>query len=114
MVCFHLHILPVHLHQSVSWSQPGHLSRGAGLHFADKLSAFVPLTVQVKSISALTFGQETEPGSELVLHPSASIDGKRANVSQESKQAFAPGTMENPWLLIHVGRFRDRAIKIII
>lgn len=81
MVGFVLHILPVHLHHSVPWSQPGQVSRGAGLHFADELSAFIPLTVQVKAIAALSFGQETDPGSQLALHPSASIDGKQVSQS---------------------------------
>lgn len=70
----HLHILSVHLHHPVSRSQPGPVSRGAGLHFADKLPPFVPLSVQMKPIPALSFAQETEPGPQLALHP-ASADG---------------------------------------
>lgn len=71
---FVLNILPVHLHHPVPWPQPGHVSRGAGLHFADERSAFIP---QVKPI-ALYFGQETEPRSQLTLHPSQSIGESRS------------------------------------
>jgi len=77
MVGFFLHILTVHLHQPVFWSQPALVSRGARLHFADELSASVPLAVQVEAIAALSSGQETEPGSELALHPGASTGGGR-------------------------------------
>lgn len=75
MVGFVLHILPVHLHHSVPGTQPAQVSRRTGLHFPDELSAFVALAVQVKAIPAIPFGQETESGSQLALHPpSASID----------------------------------------
>lgn len=115
MVGFALHILPVHLHYSVPWPQAGLVSRGAWLHFADELSAFIPLTVQVKAIAALPLGQETDPGSQLALHPSASKDGKQVKVSQENTQVFAPRTTESIWLLIQreAERFSDQKIIIL-
>ncbi len=115
MVGFNLHILPVHLHHPVSWSEPGQVSRGAGLHFADELSPFVPLTVQVKPIAVLSFVQETEPGSQLALHPSASIDGKQVKMSQENKQVLGPRAVESLWPLIQrtSARFSDQKIIII-
>lgn len=115
MVAFVLHILPVHLHHPVSWSQSAQVGRGAGLHFADELAAFIPLTVQVKPIAALPFGQETEPGSQLALHPSASIDGKQVRVSQENKQVLDPSAVSSLWLLIQRtgARLSDQTIIII-
>lgn len=95
MVGFVFHILPVHLHHPVSWSQSAHVSRGAWLHFADELSAFIPLTMQVEPIAALSFGQETEPGSQLALHSCVSIDGKQVKLSQENEQVLAPRAVES-------------------
>lgn len=112
MVAFVLHILPVHLHHPVSWSQPGQIRRGAGLHFADELSAFIPLTVQVKPIAALSLGQETEPGSQLALHPSASKE--QVNVSQENKQVIVPRAVGSLWLLIQCTAARSSDQKTII
>ena len=114
MVVFLLHILPVHLHHPVPRSQPGQVRRGAGLHFADELPAPIPLSVQVKPISALSFGQETEPGSQLAIHPSASISEKQVKVSQENKQVLAPRAEEGPWLLIQSAAARSCDQKIII
>lgn len=115
MVGFVLHILPVHLHHPVSRSQPRQVSRGAGLHFADELTAFIPLTVQVKPIAALSFGQVTDPGSQLTLHPSASIVGKQVKVSQENKQVIGTRAVESLWLLIQnpAARFSDQMVIIV-
>lgn len=117
MVAFVLHILPVHLHHPVSRSQPAQVRRGAGLHFADELSSFIPLPVQVEPIPALSFGQETESGSQLALHPShANRGGKQVKVSQENKQVFVPGAVESLWLLIQrpaAARSTDQKIIII-
>lgn len=81
IVAFVLHILPVHLHQSVSVAQPGKVSRGVGLHFSDELSASVALPVQVEPIAALPYGQEAEPGSQLALH---STQTKEKSVQSDS------------------------------
>lgn len=76
IVFFVLHVLTVHLHHPVSWSQPAQLGAGAGLHFADELSASVPLALQVKPVSARPFRQETQPRSQLTLHRRASKEGR--------------------------------------
>lgn len=114
VVAFVLHIFPVHLHHTVPWSQPGHVSRGAGLHFADVLPASVALTVQVKAIAAVAFSQETEPWSHLALHPSTSIQIKQVKVSQESNLVPGPKAMESPWLLNQSAFARSNDQKIII
>lgn len=71
MMSFFFHVLSVHLHQSVPRSESGLVGRGTRLHCADELSAFFLLSVQVETISALSFDQKAESGSQLVLHPSA-------------------------------------------
>lgn len=115
MVWFLLHILPVHLHHPVSWSQPGEISRGARLHFADELSTFVPFTVQVKAIAALSYGEETEPGSQLTLHPGAvNTEEKQVKVSQENKQVPGPRAVESLWLLIQCTAALSTDQKFII
>lgn len=92
---FVLHILTVHLHHPVSWSQPAQLGAGAGLHFADELSASVPLALQVKPVSARPFRQETQPRSQLTLHRRASKEG-RGRISGQSTGACPEGDGKSP------------------
>lgn len=90
MMSFILYILSVHLHQSVTWSQPGQVSRGAGLDFADKLSSSIPLAMQMKSIATLSFDQKTKPWSQLDFHPSASVkEGNRLEGLGRISRCFA-------------------------
>lgn len=116
VVGFVLHVLAVHLHYPVSRQQATVISRRAGLHFADELATFVALAVKVKTIAAIPFGEETEPGSQVGLHTSQQgrqrkkEKEKKGNVSQENTQVFAA-----PSLLIP-GRtqlFTDRKILIV-
>lgn len=124
VVGFVLHVLAVHLHHPVPGPQAAVISRRTGLHLADKLAAFVALTVQVEAIAAISFGEETEPGSQLGLHsPRQAGQEKKcictvhtkktkklANVSQENEQVFAAPSLLMP------GRaelFIDRTMLIV-
>lgn len=125
VVGFVLHVLAVHLHHPVPGPQAAVISRRTGLHLADKLAAFVALTVQVEAIAAISFGEETEPGSQLGLHsPRQAGQEKKmymhsthkknkkklANVSQENAQVFAAPSLLMP------GRaelFIDRTMLIV-
>ena len=72
VVCLLLHVSAVHCHHTVPSAQPRRFCRGAGLHFADELSALPFLSMQVKSIPGLPFYHETKPRFQLAghFHPS--------------------------------------------
>lgn len=55
MVCLFLHVNAIHCNHTVPGAQPRRLCWGAGLHFADKLSALPFLAMQVKTIPVLPF-----------------------------------------------------------
>ncbi len=59
MVCLSLHVLAVHLHQTVTRAQPRRLRRGRALHFPYVLSGFPFLSVQMKPVAALSFLHHT-------------------------------------------------------
>lgn len=68
VVCLLLHVSAIHCHHTVPSAQPRRFCRGAGLHFADELSALPFLSMQVKSIPGLPFYHETKPWFQLAGH----------------------------------------------
>lgn len=74
MMRLFLHVNAIHCNHTVPGAQTRFFCGGAGLHFADELSALPFLAMQVKSIPVLPFCHETKPWFPLAAHFLLSVE----------------------------------------